>query len=279
MSCARPSRSPPAATSVWTWRSMCLRGACSSALGTATLEGFTPRVLRNVNKLIDVAPIADVAAVPTADSVALSWTNESFCTSTSPTCSYWVRHKKTADGNDSWVELGQHGLDLRSAPTHTVTGLDAAKPATTSRSSAARAQPSSTRWSVSATTVSAAASGARECGECRWCRATRRSWRWSWSAPSSGAGGDRLPGAVAHREGRQHRRWDVAGRRRQRRRRRKRGQRDLIHDLGADQGHRLRGAGGRGGRRGAPGTSPRRGGGCRGRRRARSRCIWAPTAT
>ena len=72
---------------------------------------------------VAVAPIAGIAAVPTVEEVALSWTNESFCTAAAPACTYWVRHKKTADGDDSWSAWAHTGW-TSGAPAHTVTGLD-----------------------------------------------------------------------------------------------------------------------------------------------------------
>ncbi|MCY4423878.1 MAG: fibronectin type III domain-containing protein, partial [Acidimicrobiaceae bacterium] len=75
--------------------------------------------------MVDVAPIADVAAVAATGSVELTWSNADFCNATAPACTYWVRYKKTAGDGSSWSAWTDTGWSSGTTGTYTVTGLDA----------------------------------------------------------------------------------------------------------------------------------------------------------
>ncbi|MCY4663746.1 MAG: fibronectin type III domain-containing protein, partial [Acidimicrobiaceae bacterium] len=100
-------------------------GGVSVGAGTANLAGLTATIIGTVSQIVEVAPIADVDAVPTSDSVTLTWSNETFCTSTTPACTYWVRHKKTADGDNGWSTWTNTGWSSGATGSYTVTSLDA----------------------------------------------------------------------------------------------------------------------------------------------------------
>ncbi|MCY4421436.1 MAG: fibronectin type III domain-containing protein, partial [Acidimicrobiaceae bacterium] len=99
----------------------------NAAVGTLDIGALrTPNLIalsRTATAPVTVATIGGVEAVAASDRVALSWSNEDFCNATSPACSYWVRHKETADGDDSWSAWADTGWTSGS-PAYTVTGLD-----------------------------------------------------------------------------------------------------------------------------------------------------------
>ena len=72
---------------------------------------------------VAVDSIAGLSAAATTSSVKLTWTNASFCTSTAPACSYWVRHKKSAAADSEWSSWANTGW-TSGAPAHTVSSLD-----------------------------------------------------------------------------------------------------------------------------------------------------------
>ena len=76
-----------------------------------------------VKHTVAVDSIAGLSAATTTSSARLTWTNASFCTSTAPACSYWVRHKKSADADSEWSSWANTGW-TSGAPAHTVSSLD-----------------------------------------------------------------------------------------------------------------------------------------------------------